>query len=78
MTESRLARDRVRDLLASDDLDADTQDIIDIATMLCVMTASIDDMNGCAAGINKSLWTIIDRAKAIWGRLLKEPVAEAS
>jgi hypothetical protein len=45
--------------------------------MLCVVTAS-GDIEGCGAGINKSLWTIIDRAKAIRGRLLKEPVAEAS
>jgi hypothetical protein len=76
MTKSvvRLRPGRASELF---NLDADLDDIIDIATMLCVVTAS-GDAESCIAGMNKSLWTIIDRANAIRGRLLKEPVAEAS
>jgi hypothetical protein len=74
MTVERLAPRRKP---SSIDLDADTQDIIDIATMLCAVTAS-GDAEGCASGINKSLWTIIDRAEAIRERLLKDDQPEAS
>jgi hypothetical protein len=49
------------------DLDSDTQDIIDLCTMLCAVAAS-GDAEGCIAGINKTLWTVTDRAEAIRAR----------